>query len=58
MDQVGNPDYDAMTKLEEFMKDKFEQIEKHLKESLLKEVQDNSKQIEEKLDKVVKKNRS
>ena len=24
--KVGNPDYDAMTKLEEFMKDKFEQV--------------------------------
>ena len=57
-DQVGNPDYDAMTKLEESMKNKFVQVEKTLKESLVKEVHGRSKQLEEKHDKVGKENRS
>ena len=47
--EAGNPDFDAMTKLEDTMKKKLDQIGTTLKEFLLKELHDNNKEIEEKM---------
>ena len=57
-DHVGNPDYDALTKREDMMKNKLEEVGKTLKESLLREVRDNNKKIEEKMNEMMSENRS
>ena len=51
--EVGNPAYDSMVKLEETMTRKIEQIGKTLEHTLLKHVKDNNQQIEERLNEVV-----
>ena len=48
-DEAGNPDYDKMMKLEEYMKRELVQMGKTLKDSLVKEIQNNNKMMEEKL---------
>ena len=48
-DQAGNPDFDNLVKLEESMKKELVQLGNSIKESLVKEIQDNNKLIEEKL---------
>ena len=48
-DEAGNPDYDKMMKLEEYMKRELVQMGKTLKDSLMKEIQNNNKMMEEKL---------
>ena len=48
-DEAGNPDYDNMMKLEEYMKRELVQMGKTLKDSLVKEIQNNNKMMEEKL---------
>ena len=45
--EAGNPDFDAMTKLEYTMKNKLDQIGTTLKEFLLKKLHENNKEIEE-----------
>ena len=47
--EVGNPDYDAIIKLEEVVNKKMEQVGKSLEDSLTKRFQENNKKIEEKL---------
>ena len=49
-DEAGNPDYDNILKLEEYMKKEIVQLGKSIKESLVKEIKENNKMIEEKLD--------
>ena len=56
--QVGNPDYDNITRLEEVMKTKLEELGRNLKESLMKEVKDTNKEVEEKLEKVINDNKT
>ena len=51
--EAGNPDFDVIKNLEGSMKKKLEQIGMCLKESLLKEVQENNKKMEEKLNQVM-----
>jgi hypothetical protein len=51
--EVGNPDFDMLVKLEESMKKKLDSIGQALKESLSNEVQVNNKQIEMNLDKLI-----
>ena len=52
-EQAGNPDYDSIVKLEEVMKKQIDQVGDSIKESLLREIHDNKKQIEEKLTQVM-----
>ena len=51
--EVGNPDFDVLVKLEESMKKKLDSIGQALKESLSNEVQVNNKQIEMNIDKLI-----
>ena len=51
--EVGNPDFDNIVQLEACMKKELHLIGKGIKESLLHEVQENNKQVEEKLNKVL-----
>ena len=48
-DQAGNPDFDNLVKLEQHMKKEIVNLGKSIKESLIKEIQENNKLIEEKL---------
>ena len=48
-DQAGNPDFDNLVKLEKYMKKEITDLGKSIKESLVKEIQENNKLIEEKL---------
>ena len=52
-EQKGNPDFDNIVQLEACMKKELHLIGKGIKESLLHEVQENNKQMEEKLNKVL-----
>ena len=56
--EVGNPDYDALTKLEALVNNKLEAVGRTLKESVLKEVNENNNKLNEKLDKVMNENRT
>ena len=47
--EAGNPDYDNIAKLEECMRKELVQIGKTIKDSLVKEIQNNNKMMEEKL---------
>ena len=57
-EEAGNPEYDAIMKLEELVDTKLEAVGKNLKDFLSKEVSENNKKINEKLDQVMKENRS
>ena len=48
-DEAGNPDFDNIVKLEELMKKEIIQMGQSIKESLVKEIKDNNKLMEEKL---------
>ena len=54
-EEAGNPDYDALSKMEEFIESKLNQVEKTIRESLLHEVLENNKSVEQKLEAVMKK---
>ena len=56
--EAGNPDFDAITKLEDTMKTKLDQIGTSLKEFLLKELHENNKEIDEKMNIVMAQNRT
>ena len=56
--EAGNPDFDAITKLEDTMKTKLDQIGTSLKEFLLKELHENNIEIEEKMNIVMAQNRT
>ena len=56
--EAGNPDFDAITKLEDTMKTKLDQIGTSLTEFLLKELHENNKEIEEKMNIVMAQNRT
>ena len=47
--EVGNPDYDAFTKIEGSMKKYMEQLDENLSKNLLNELQDSKTEMEEKL---------
>ena len=47
--EARNPDYDNIMKLEEYMRKELVQIGKTIKDSLVKEIQNNNKMMEEKL---------
>ena len=51
--EAGNPDYDNIVQLEVYMKRELDLISKNIKESLIKEVKENNKQITEKLNRVI-----
>ena len=51
--EAGNPDYDNIVQLEVYMKKELDLISKNIKESLIKEVKENNKQITEKLNRVI-----
>ena len=57
-EEVGSPDYESFVKLEQLMKNKLEQVGIAIKESLIKEVNDNSKKLESKLNQVIDDNKS
>ena len=57
-DQAGNPDYDAITNLEDLIKRKLEDVGNTLKKSFLKELHANNKQIEKKLEEVISDNKT
>ena len=48
-DQAGDPDFDKFKKFEHNMKKELVELGKSLKESLVKEIHENNKLIEEKL---------
>ena len=48
-DEAGNPDFDNIVKLEQLMKKQITQMGQSIKESLVKEMKDNNKMMEEKL---------
>ena len=52
-DEAGNPDYENLVKLETTMAKHLYQIERNIKESLLKEVQENNSKLEEKMNRVI-----
>ena len=56
--QAGNPDYDHVIIMENCMKAKLENFGKTLKDTLLKEVNENNKRIEDKLNQVMQKSRT
>ena len=56
--QAGNPDYDHFTQIENCMETKLEHFGKALKEMLFKEVKDNNKKMEEKINLMISENRS
>ena len=47
-DEAGDPDYDKLMKLEEYMKRELVQMGKTIQDSLVKEIQNNNKIMEEK----------
>ena len=51
--EVGNPDYDALTKIEGSMKRQMEQLGENLMKNLLNELQDSKRKMEEKLNHVM-----
>ena len=56
--EVGNPDYDALTILEGLVNTKLEAVGRTLKESILKEVNENNNEFNKKLEQVVNQNRT
>ena len=56
--QAGNPDYDHVIIMENCMKAKLENFGKTLKDTLLKEVNENNKRIEEKLNQVMQESKT
>ena len=56
--EVGNPDYDTMTKLENLMNKKIENIGESIKQSLLQVINQNNKQIDGKLTHVMNQNKT
>ena len=56
--EVGNPDYDTMTKLENLMNQKIENIGESIKQSLLQVINQNNKQIDGKLTHVMNQNKT
>ena len=56
--QAGNPDYEAVLKLENEMRKKLEKVGNVIKESLLQQVRENNKKMEEKLNQVITENKS
>ena len=51
--EIGNPDYDAFTKIEESMKKHMEQRGENLMKNLLNELQDSKREMKEKLNHVM-----
>ena len=51
--EVGNPDYDAFTKIEGSKKKHMEQFGENLMKNLLNELQDSKREMEEKLNHVM-----
>ena len=56
--QAGNPDYDYVIEMEKCMHTKLEQFGRELKDNLLKEVSNNHRKIEEKLNQAMSGNMS
>ena len=56
--EVGNPDYDTMTKLENLMNQKIENIVESMKQSLLQVINQNNKRIDGKLTHVMNQNKT
>ena len=56
--EVGNPDYDTMTKLGNLMNQKIENIGESIKQSLLQVINQNNKQIDGKLTHVMNQNKT
>ena len=56
--QAGNPDYEAVLKLENAMMKKLEQVGNGVKLTLLQQVRDSNKKMEEKLHQVITENKS
>ena len=52
-EEAGNPDFDNLVKLEVCMIKELDQIGKTIKESILKEIHENNKEIEKKINKVM-----
>ena len=51
--EVGNPDYDAFTKIEGSMKEHMKQLRENLMKNLLNELQDSKREMEEKINNVM-----
>ena len=51
--EAGYPDYDNIIQLKVYMKKELDLTGKNIKEPLLREVQENNKQIKEKLNRVI-----
>ena len=48
-DEAGNPNFDNIVKLEKYMKNELTELGKSIKESLVREIQENNIRLEEKL---------